>query len=129
MPDCMVLLPAPDVPLVAEPDPLVADPVEPEPVDPEPVPPEVVAPVPLPMRAFVSMNCAPDLLVCVPLALDPVVPEPLLPEPVAEDPVLPLPLVPDVPPAMSALCRHPVTVTVWPCWVCELVPWEPGFTP
>jgi hypothetical protein len=60
------------------------------------------------------MNCAPDLPLCVPLALDPVVPEPLLPEPVAEDPVLPLPLplVPDVPPAMSAFCRHPVTVTV-----------------
>ena len=103
--DCV--LPDPEVPLVALPDPLVPVPVEPVPA------PD--APLPLPMRALVSMNCAPvDRLapVCVPDAL---LPDPVLPDPVADDPELPVPLVPVLPPAMSAFCRHPVTVTVWPC--------------
>ena len=109
--DCV--LPDPEVPLVAVPDPLVPVPVEPEPE----AAPE--APLPLPMRALVSMNCAPvDRLEPVwvpdPVVPDPVLPDPVLPDPVA-DPALPVPLVPALPPAMSAFCRHPVTVTVWPC--------------
>jgi hypothetical protein len=105
------------VPDVAEP---LVDPVaEPLVLEPVPLVPALVPPLmdddPLPIFAFVRTNC--ELLV-----------------PVAEldDPVAELEPVPDVPvvPAMSAVCRHPVTVTcccvleLEPCWLL-LEPVEP----
>jgi len=104
--------PVPDVA-----DPLVLDPVAEPVLDPEPLVPALLPPAiddapPLPILALVRTNC--ELL-----------PEVLEPEPDADDPVAePLPdvPVPDVPavPAMSPVCRHPVTVTC--CCVLELEP-------
>ena len=89
---------APDAELPV-PVPELLEPVA-DPLVPEDVPPDMDA-EPLPIFALARMYC--PALELLPDALDPV-----LLEPVAE----PAP-VPDVPavPAMSALCRHPVTVT------------------
>jgi hypothetical protein len=126
--------PVEEAPLADDPvpdaeEPLLLEPVlDPEPLVPALLPPDIEDAAPLPILAFVRTNCVP-----APDVLDP---EPLVAEPDVEDPVAePLPdvPVPDVPavPAMSAVCRQPVTVTcccvleLGLCWLLLLEPVEP----
>jgi hypothetical protein len=68
-----------------------------------PAVPDVAPAPPLVSFAFVSMNWArADPLAC---------------DPDAAEPAVPVPLVPAVPPAVSAFCKQPVTVT---CLLVEL---------